>query len=73
MPETKVKSELNANVWKIEVMPGAVVAEGDTLMILETMKMEIPVAAPCAGTVSSIEVKPDETVQEDQVLAIIAA
>ena len=43
---TNVPSELNANVWKIEVKPGDAVQEEDTLIILESMKMEIPVVAP---------------------------
>ena len=53
MAEIKVRSELNAIVWKIEVAAGAAVTEGDTLIILEAMKMEIPVAAPRAGTVKT--------------------
>ena len=72
MADTKVQSELNATVWRIEVAAGAVVAEGDTLMILESMKMEIPVTAPRAGTVASIAVKEEQAVSEGDTLAVIA-
>ena len=72
MADTKVRSELNATVWKIEVVAGAHVAEGDTLMILESMKMEIPVTAPCDGTVASIEVDEQQAVAEGDTLAVLA-
>jgi len=70
--DTNVPSELNANVWKIEVKPGDQVAEEDTLIILESMKMEIPVVAPKAGTVKSIAVTEGEAVTEGQILVILA-
>ena len=72
MAETKVLSELNANVWRIEVQPGAAVADGDTLMILESMKMEIPVVAPAAGTVLSVAVQEGQAVAEGDTLAVLA-
>ena len=72
MAETKVLSELNANVWRIEVQPGAAVADGDTLMILESMKMEIPVMAPAAGTVLSLAVQEGQAVAEGDTLAVLA-
>lgn len=72
MAETKVLSELNANVWRIEVQPGAAVADGDTLMILESMKMEIPVMAPAAGTVLSLTVQEGQAVAEGDTLAVLA-
>ena len=71
MAEIKVASELNAIVWKIEVAAGATVSAGDTLMILEAMKMEIPVAAPRAGTVKSLLVEERQQVAEGQPLAIL--
>lgn len=71
MADTNVPSELNANVWKIEVKPGDQVAEDDTLIILESMKMEIPVVAPKAGTVKSISVNEGDAVTEGQVLVIL--
>jgi biotin carboxyl carrier protein len=71
MAEIKVASELNAIVWKIEVAEGAAVRDGDILIILESMKMEIPVTAPRAGTVKSILVAEAEQVAEGQPLAIL--
>jgi len=68
----QVPSELNANVWKIEVKPGDQVQEEDTLIILESMKMEIPVVAPKAGTVKTIAVAEGDAVIEGQVLVTLA-
>jgi acetyl-CoA carboxylase biotin carboxyl carrier protein len=68
---TEVKAELVGNVWKIEVKPGDRVEEDDILLILESMKMEIPVVAPVAGTVKEILVAESEVVKEGQVLALI--
>ena len=51
MATQNVESEVTGNVWKIEVREGDVVEEEDVIMILESMKMEIPVEAPCAGKV----------------------
>jgi urea carboxylase len=67
----EVRAEITANVWQVNTEVGAVVAEGDELMILESMKMEIPVTAPCAGTVRELRVKPDDKITEGDVLAII--
>ena len=71
MGEVTVRSELNATVWKIEVAAGAAVSAGDTLIILEAMKMEIPVAAPRAGTVKTMLVDEKQQVAEGQPLAIL--
>jgi len=68
---TEVKAELVGNVWQIEAKPGDEVAEEDVLLILESMKMEIPVVAPVAGTVKEIRVKEQDVVREGQVLAVI--
>ena len=68
---TEVKAELVGNVWKIEAQPGQQVEMDDTLIILESMKMEIPVTAPVAGTVKEILVKEQDVVREGQTLAII--
>ncbi len=51
MPTREVRSEIPGNVWKIECAAGTAIAEGDTVMILESMKMEIPVESHSAGTV----------------------
>ncbi len=66
-----VKAEVGGSIWKIEVSVGQAVAEGDTLLIVESMKMEIPLAAPCAGTVREIRVAEGDMVDEDQVLLVI--
>ncbi len=68
---TEVKAELVGNVWKIVAAVGDRVEEDDVLLILESMKMEIPVVAPQAGTVKEIRVKETEVVKEGQVLAVI--
>ena len=71
MAEIKVVSELNAIVWKIEAAAGAAVGAGDTLIILEAMKMEIPVTAPRAGTVTRILVEEKQQVVEGQAVALL--
>ena len=64
----EVQAELTATVWKVVVEQGASVAEGDELVILESMKMEIPVISNVSGTVTSIFVDEGEMVNEDQKL-----
>ncbi len=71
MARVEIESEVTGKVWKVEVGVGDQVAEGDILVILESMKMEIPVESPRAGTVAELRVAPDEPVQEDQVVAVI--
>jgi biotin carboxyl carrier protein len=68
---TDVCAEITANVWQVHVEVGQTVAEGDTIAILESMKMEIPVEAPVAGTVTEVKVKPEDQVQEGDVIAVI--
>jgi acetyl-CoA carboxylase biotin carboxyl carrier protein len=65
----QVKAELAGNMWKIVVTEGQQVGADETLMILESMKMEIPITAPRAGRVAKIYVKEGQTVQEGEVLA----
>lgn len=71
MAEVTVRSELNAIVWKIEIAIGAAVDAGDTLVILEAMKMEIPVAAPRAGTVKTVLIEEKQQIAEGQALVIL--
>ena len=66
-----VRAEITANVWQVRTEVGATVAEGDELMILESMKMEIPVTAPCAGVVRELRVGPEDVVQEGDVVAVL--
>ena len=68
---TEVKAELVGSVWKITTQVGAQVAVDDELIILESMKMEIPVTAPRAGTVKEIRVKETDVVKEGQVLVVL--
>ncbi|TME75585.1 MAG: biotin/lipoyl-binding carrier protein [Chloroflexi bacterium] len=67
----QIKAELTGNLWKIVVREGQQVGADETLMILESMKMEIPVNAPQAGRVTKIHVQEGQTVQEGQLLAEI--
>jgi biotin carboxyl carrier protein len=69
MPD--VCAEITANVWQVHVEVGQAVGVGDTIAILESMKMEIPVEAPVAGTVTDVRVKPEDQVQEGDVIAVI--
>jgi len=69
--QVDIKSEVAGTVWKIEVAAGAKVAAGDTLLILESMKMEIPVEAPRDGTVREILVAEKDVIRDDQVLLIL--
>jgi biotin carboxyl carrier protein len=73
MAAQTVRGDVAGRVWKVFVKPGDRVAADDTLVILESMKMEIPVVAPCAGTVSAILVEEGQEVQEDQEIARISA
>jgi acetyl-CoA carboxylase biotin carboxyl carrier protein len=68
----EVRAEMVANVWKVVVSDGAAVAAGETLVILESMKMEIPVLAERDGTVAGIHVSEGDVVQEGDVLVVIA-
>jgi len=64
----KVRSEITGSVWKVEVAVGQSVSEGDTLVIVESMKMEIPISAPASGVVSEILIAEGEPVADDQVV-----
>ncbi|MGS0688243.1 biotin/lipoyl-binding carrier protein [Nakamurella sp. GG22] len=68
----EVRAEMVANVWKVLVAEGDTVADGDTLVILESMKMEIPVLAEVDGTVSKVAVQEGGLVQEGDLIAEIA-
>lgn len=68
---TEVRAEITANVWQVPAQVGASVAEGDELAILESMKMEIPVVAPCSGTIREVHVAPDDQVVEGDLVCTI--
>ncbi len=71
MKRVSVKAETEANVWQIRCAVGDRVAAGQEIVILEAMKMEIPVEAPAAGTVREIKVSEGETVKEGALVAVI--
>ncbi|MFF0307776.1 biotin/lipoyl-binding carrier protein [Streptosporangium sp. NPDC004379] len=67
----EVRAEMVANVWKVVVAEGDTVEEGDTLVILESMKMEIPVIAEDDGVVAQLKVAEGDVIQEGDVIAVI--
>ena len=69
MPVIDIKAEVTGKVWKLEAAAGTGLATGDVVMILESMKMEIPVEAPKAGRLAAVTVAEGDSVKEGQVLA----
>ena len=67
----EIRAEMVANVWKVVASVGDEIAEGDTLVILESMKMEIPVIAESEGVVRQIAVNEGDVVQEGDLIAIV--
>jgi biotin carboxyl carrier protein len=67
----EVRAEMTANVWQVRVEVGQRVEVGDELVILESMKVEIPVLSPIAGTIAEIAVQPERSVEEGELVAII--
>ncbi|MCH8131997.1 MAG: biotin/lipoyl-binding carrier protein [Deltaproteobacteria bacterium] len=68
---TEVEAQIAGNVWKIEKAVGDELAEEDVILIIESMKMEIPVEAPCSGRLSEIRVAEGDSIEEGLVLAVI--
>ena len=68
---TEVKAPITGNMWKIVKQVGDEVEEFDQLMIMESMKMEIPVEAPCAGKITEIKIAEGASIMEGDVLAVI--
>lgn len=66
-----VKAHITGTVWKIEVEVGDEVEEDDEVVILESMKMEMPVEAPCDGVVKEIKIEEGDPVDEDDVLMVL--
>ncbi|HEY1176227.1 MAG TPA: biotin/lipoyl-binding carrier protein [Phytomonospora sp.] len=71
MMAEEIRAEMVANVWKIVAKTGDQIAEGDTIVILESMKMEIPVIAEEEGTLTSIAVAEGDVVQEGDLIAVL--
>ena len=72
MATLKVKTEVTGSVWKIMAQAGQKLAPGDTIMIVESMKMEIPVIAEDGGTLAALHVAEGESVNEGQVVATLS-
>jgi acetyl-CoA carboxylase biotin carboxyl carrier protein len=72
MADLRVRSEIAGSVWKIEVAVGDSVAEDDPLVILESMKMEIPLLAPRSGVVKEILIAEGEPIAEGDIAVILA-
>lgn len=68
-----VNTEITGNVWKVEVNEGDTVTEGQVLVILESMKMEIPILSPEDGVLKELRVKEGDVTTEGDVVAVIEA
>lgn len=73
MSTIEAKAEVTGSVWKIVATVGTRLEEGDTIMILESMKMEIPVLVEDAGTLTELKVAEGVAVTEGQVVALLQA
>ena len=71
MAMTELKADVTGSVWKIVATSGQVLQPGDTVMILESMKMEIPVIAEDGGTLAELRVAEGQPVSEGQTLAVV--
>jgi acetyl-CoA carboxylase biotin carboxyl carrier protein len=67
----EIRAEIAANVWQVSVEEGQMIAEGDEVVILESMKMEIPVVTEVPGVVRELHVAPNDIVQEGDLIALI--
>jgi acetyl-CoA carboxylase biotin carboxyl carrier protein len=68
---TDIKAHITGTIWKIKVEAGATVEEGDVLVIIESMKMEMPIEADDPGTVKEVRAKEGQPVNEGDVLLVI--
>jgi acetyl-CoA carboxylase biotin carboxyl carrier protein len=73
MAINRIESLVTGTVWKLERQTGDALAEGETILIIESMKMEIPIDAPAAGTLRELLVVEGERVTEGQVLAVVSS
>jgi len=71
MARIEIRSEITGTVWQVRTKPGDQVKSGDTLIVIESMKMEIPVITEDGGTVQEILVKEKDPVAEGQVVAVL--
>ena len=68
---SEIKAHITGTVWKVAVGVGEAVEEGDTVVILESMKMEMPVEAEDAGVVEEVRCEEGQSVQEGDVLVVL--
>jgi biotin carboxyl carrier protein len=73
MPEIKIVTEVAGRICATPVQVGGTVADGDEIVLVEAMKMEIPVPSPASGTLKSLLVKIDDLVAEGQAIATITS
>lgn len=73
MAISDIKSMVIGTVWKVEKSVGDLVNSGETIMVLESMKMEIPIDSPCAGKLVDIAVNQEDSVDEGQILCKVEA
>ena len=73
MARIEIKSEITGTVWKLQARPGDTIAAGDTLIVIESMKMEIPVIAEDGGILGELLVREHDPVIEGQTVAILEA
>jgi len=71
MAKTEIKTEITGAVWKVLVKPGDRIAQRDPIIILESMKMEIPIVVPDGGKIADVLVKEGDAVTEGQTVAIL--
>jgi acetyl-CoA carboxylase biotin carboxyl carrier protein len=67
-----VEASITGTVWKVEVAVGDEIAEGDVVVILESMKMEMPIESEDDGTVAEIRVEAGQSVQEGDILVVLS-
>jgi acetyl-CoA carboxylase biotin carboxyl carrier protein len=68
---TEVEAQIAGNIWKIERSVGDSLAEEEVILIIESMKMEVPVEAPCSGRLAELRVVEGDAVEEGAILAVI--
>ena len=73
MAQHRIESLVTGTVWKLERQAGDTLVEGDTILIIESMKMEIPIDAPTHGVLRELLVAEGESVSEGQVLAVLSS
>ena len=66
-----VIAEVAGKVWKIEAQPGAQLVADEPILVLESMKMEIPVVAPAAGRLIELRVRKGDAVKEGEIIAVL--